>query len=78
MKEKYGKKTENRRMTSANAFKFTPRKELLNKNSKDVMSIENLKFFANLPRNAILLLLFKSINGQALTIIKFMLFSWHS
>lgn len=44
MKEKYGKKTENRRMPSANAFKFTPRKELLNKNSKDVMSIENLKF----------------------------------
>ena len=44
MKEKYGKTVENRRMPSANAFKFTPKKELLNKNSKDVMSIENLKF----------------------------------
>lgn len=43
--EKHGKKrVEDRRMPSANAFKFTPKKELLNTTTKDVMSIENLKF----------------------------------
>jgi hypothetical protein len=43
--EKHGKKkSDNRRMPSANAFKFTPKKELLNTEHKGVMSIENLKF----------------------------------
>ena len=51
--EKHGKKkSENRRMPSANAFKFTPKRKLLNKVDDDTMSIENLKFLCK-PTNEV-------------------------
>lgn len=41
-----GRKKRERKMPSANAFKFTPRTENLNKKLDDVMTLENLKFIA--------------------------------